>query len=254
MTLQISEILAKLSEFTGEGSNAKKAAWLKQHDSPTLRMLLRHNFDPSISYNLPEGDPPFKRNDHKQIDQVETTLYAETRRLNYLWLQTSDEALDDLTQTQRDQLLALEAEQEEKGKQLQAMIAAYRDAEQEITDAREAIEAAKVRLNKAIDRTKQLHKDGQVFNAQVEQLNAHVTRVRQTMLGANAELMRRTQPTERVGRNVPKYKMEMQFIQLLESLHPNEADVLLSVKNKSLTKKYAINKDVVKKAFPDILP
>lgn len=253
MTLQISEILAKLAEFTGEGSMAKKIAWLKQHDSPTLRMLLRHNFDASISYNLPEGDPPFKRNEHKEIDQVETTLYAETRRLNYMWVQASDEALDDLTQTQQEQLLSLEAQQNEKGKQLQAMIAEYRNAEQEITAAREAIESAKIRLNKAIVRTKQLHKEGQAFSAQVEQLNAHVNRVRQSMMNANAELMQRDQPPQKLSRNIPKYKLEMQFIQLLESLHPNEAEVLLSVKNKTLSKKYPINKDVVKKAFPDLL-
>jgi len=42
-------------------------------------------------------------------------------------------------------------------------------------------------------------------------------------------------------------------IELLESLHPRDAQVLLSVKNKKLAKTYAINKDIVKKAFSDIL-
>ena len=63
MKLQISEILAKLKEFTGEGAVAKKVEWLKKHDSPTLRLLLQHNFDPNIAYNLPEkeGSRPIAR-------------------------------------------------------------------------------------------------------------------------------------------------------------------------------------------------
>lgn len=254
MTLQISEILAKLKEFSGEGSNTKKIEWLRQHDSPTLRMLLKHNFDPNIAYNLPEGDPPFKRNEHKQIDQVETTLYAETRRLNYLWLQQSDEALNDITETQREQLSALEAQQAEKGAELQQMIANYRAAEQEITDAREAIEHAKVRLNKAIENAKRIQKEGQEFNAKVQQLDVYVNNIRQQMLNANAELMRRERPTPSVSRNMPAYKREGAFIELLESLHPDEADVLLAVKSKSLTKKFAINKTIVTGAFPNLLP
>ncbi|MFZ9891784.1 MAG: DUF6433 family protein [Ilumatobacteraceae bacterium] len=250
MKLQISEILSKLKDFTGEGAVAKKVEWLRQNDSTTLRLMLKHAFDASIAYNLPEGDPPFTPNKN-QIDQTETTLFAETRKLGYLWLQASDSALEDLTQTQRTQLEELEAQQEEKGKELQEMIAAYRAAEQEITDAREAIEQAKVRLNKAIERAKTLQKEGQEFNAKVEQLNRYVGNVRQSMLGANAELMNRSTPDQH--RNVPKYRLEMQFIQLLESLHPDEAKVLLGAKNKTLNKAFPITKDLVKKAFPDLL-
>lgn len=249
MKLQISEILTKLKDFTGDGATAKKVEWLRQNDSPTLRLLLKQAFDPNIAYNLPEGEPPFKPNKN-QIDQTETTLYAETRKLGYLWLQPSDAALNDLTKTQREQLEELEAQQAEKGKMLQDMIASYRNAEQEITDAREAIEAGKVRLNKAIEHAKQLQKEGQEFNTKVEQLNAYVQSVRQSMLGTNAELMNRATP--QVERNIPKYKLEMQFIELLESLHPDEAKVLLGVKNKNLNKAFPVTKDLAKKAFPDL--
>lgn len=252
MKLQISEILNKLKDFTGEGATAKKVDWLRQNDNPTLRLLLKHAFDPSIAYNLPEGDPPFTPNKN-QIDQTETTLYAETRKIGYLWLQASDAALNDLTKTQREQLDALEAQQEEKGKELQAMIAEYRAAEQEITDAREAIEASKVRLNKAIDNAKRLQKEGQDFNAKVEQLNAYVTGVRNSMLGVNAELLNRAAPQEQQGRNIPKYRLEAQFIELLESIHPDEAKVLLGAKNKTLHKSFPVTKDLVKKAFPSLL-
>lgn len=250
MKLQISEILAKLKEFTGEGAVAKKADWLRQNDSPTLQLLLKHAFDPDISYNLPEGDPPFKPNPN-QIDQTETNLFAETRKLTYLWLQPSESALKDLTKTQKEQLTELEEQQDEKGKILQTMIADYRAAEQEITNAREAIEVNRMRLKKAIENASSLQKQGQEFNAKVEQLNAYVQQVTQSMIGTNAQLMNLGTPADE--QRIPKYKLEMQFIGLLESIHPDEAKVLLGAKNKTLTKQFPITKDVVKKAFPELL-
>lgn len=250
MKLQISEILAKLKEFSGEGAVAKKIEWLKQHDSPTLRLLLQHNFDSNIAYNLPEGAPPFKRNEN-QIDQTESTLYAETRKLSYLWLQPSNSALDSLTKTQKEQLSELETKQAELGKQLQEKIAEYRDTEKEIENAKDAIEQAKMRLKRAIENSQRVMKEGQTLNAQVQQVDAAVQNAQNTMLSANAELMGRAVPQN--DRNVPKYRLEMQFVQLLESIHPNEADVLLAVKDKTLQKKYPITKDVVKKAFPDLI-
>ena len=42
------------------------------------------------------------------------------------------------------------------------------------------------------------------------------------------------------------------FIQILEGLHPDEADILCLVKDKNLDTKYKISKTVVEKAFPDI--
>lgn len=251
MKLQISEILNKLKEFKGDGANTKKAEWLRQHDSPTLRLLLQHNFDPNIAYDLPEGEPPFKPN-QGQIDQTESNLYAETRKLGYLWLRPSDSALNDLTKTQREQLSELEVRQADMGKLLQEKIAEYRASEQEIQDARDAIEQAKMRLKRAIEQSQTLMKQGQQLNAAVQQIDAQVRNAQQSMLNANAEIMNRQKPQE--VRNIPKYKLEMQFVQLLESVHPDEAAVLLAVKDKTLAKKYAINKDVVNKAFPSLLP
>lgn len=251
MKLQISEILGKLKEFTGEGAVAKKVEWLRQHDSPTLRLLLKQAFDPAIAYNLPEGDPPFKANPN-QIDQTETTLYAETRKLGYLWLQASNDALNDLTATQKGQLSELEVLQADLGKQLQAKITEYRETQTEIEQAREAIEQAKVRLNKAIERSKVVMREGQELNARVQRVDAQVQATQQTMVSANDELMQRQRPTE--VRNIPKYRLESQFIQLLESLHPDEAAVLLAVKNKTLQKKYPITKDIARRAFPEIVP
>ena len=47
-------------------------------------------------------------------------------------------------------------------------------------------------------------------------------------------------------------RREVLFIQLLESLHADEAEVLCLVKDKKLAKKYKISFPVVKEAYPDI--
>jgi len=55
------------------------------------------------------------------------------------------------------------------------------------------------------------------------------------------------------GINVTSMKREEMFIGLLESLHPEEAEVLCLVKDKSLQKKYTrISKTLIQEAFPNI--
>jgi hypothetical protein len=53
--------------------------------------------------------------------------------------------------------------------------------------------------------------------------------------------------------SLSKIRRETIFIQILESLHPNEADVLILVKDKNLEDKYDISLDIVQKAYPDIV-
>ena len=49
-------------------------------------------------------------------------------------------------------------------------------------------------------------------------------------------------------------RRETMFIQMLEGLHPKEADILCLVKDGNLSRQYPkINKDVVSKAYPDIV-
>jgi len=48
-------------------------------------------------------------------------------------------------------------------------------------------------------------------------------------------------------------RKETMFIQLLEGLHPKEAEIICLVKDKELTKKYKISFDIVKEAYPDIV-
>ena len=47
-------------------------------------------------------------------------------------------------------------------------------------------------------------------------------------------------------------RRETMFIQMLEGLHPEEAEILCLCKDKRLGDKYKITYDVVKQAFPDI--
>jgi len=47
-------------------------------------------------------------------------------------------------------------------------------------------------------------------------------------------------------------RRETIFIQLLEGLHPKEADIVIAVKDKALEDLYDISFDVVEEAYPDI--
>ena len=47
-------------------------------------------------------------------------------------------------------------------------------------------------------------------------------------------------------------RRESMFIQILEGLHPSEAEIICLVKDKRLNSKYKMTKSIVEKAFPDI--
>ena len=51
--------------------------------------------------------------------------------------------------------------------------------------------------------------------------------------------------------NLTKIKREMLYINLLESLHPGDAELLIAVKDKKLPK--TLNKKVINKAFPGLV-
>ena len=48
-------------------------------------------------------------------------------------------------------------------------------------------------------------------------------------------------------------RRETFFINILEGLHPLEAEVLILVKDKRLEEQYNISKEIVSLAFPDIV-
>ena len=47
-------------------------------------------------------------------------------------------------------------------------------------------------------------------------------------------------------------RREMMFINMLRGLHPREAEVLILVKDKALSTKYKLTKEIVSEAYPDI--
>ena len=52
--------------------------------------------------------------------------------------------------------------------------------------------------------------------------------------------------------SLSKTRRESMFIQMLEGLHPEEADILCLVKDQRLATKFKITKSVVESAYPDI--
>lgn len=48
-------------------------------------------------------------------------------------------------------------------------------------------------------------------------------------------------------------RRETMFINILEGLHPKEAEILVLVKDKKLQQKYNITKEIVSEAYPDIV-
>jgi hypothetical protein len=52
--------------------------------------------------------------------------------------------------------------------------------------------------------------------------------------------------------SLSKVRRETIFIQILESLHPSEAEILILVKDKKLETKYPVGFDVVQEAYPEI--
>lgn len=54
------------------------------------------------------------------------------------------------------------------------------------------------------------------------------------------------------NQNLSSIRRESMFINLLEGLHPLEAEIICLVKDKKLSDKYKITKEIVSEAYPDI--
>jgi len=56
------------------------------------------------------------------------------------------------------------------------------------------------------------------------------------------------------GQTLPAFKRERMFIEILEAVHPDEAKIVIAMKDKLLHELYQnINKDLVKTAFPELI-
>ena len=132
----ISEILEKVAKAK---TKDKKVELLSQHNSDSLRMIIKSSFDPNIKWQLPDGDVPYTTNEAPEGTE-HTILAGEAKKLYHY------------------------------------------------------------------------------------------------IAGGNPQLTQN--------------KREMMFVQLLEGLHPDEADLLVAAKDKSLHRKYkGLSANVVKAAF-----
>lgn len=93
--LGISEILEKVSKIKKKEERIEE---LRKHaDNTALVQLLQWTYHPQAVWLLPEGVPPYKKNQY--LDQ-EGNLYSELRRM-YLFLEGGN---PDLTSTKREML------------------------------------------------------------------------------------------------------------------------------------------------------
>jgi hypothetical protein len=88
-----------LDEVEKVKSFDEKVKVLLSYNSTPLRGLLNLNFNPNLKMNLPEGEPPFKKDTSIPIGYSETNLYTEWRRF-YIWVEPKPE----LSKVRKEQL------------------------------------------------------------------------------------------------------------------------------------------------------
>jgi len=82
MNLLVPEILDLVEKTKNK---ADKVQVLKQNETPGIRGILRLNFDTNVKFDLPEGEPPYKKDKDKPIGYHETNLITEVKRF-YIWV------------------------------------------------------------------------------------------------------------------------------------------------------------------------
>ena len=83
MNLLVSEILDK---FEVAKTREEKIAVLQDNVTDPLLVLLRLNYDHMLKMDLPDGEPPFRKDTDKPIGYSESSLQLELRRF-YVWLE-----------------------------------------------------------------------------------------------------------------------------------------------------------------------
>lgn len=94
--ISISEIINKAPEFK---TVQEKVDWLRKHDNPALRVVLKYTYDNSIKFLVPDTPPPWKKNEFE--DEAKSLLYREARRLKIF---IEGGGYDNLNQIKREQL------------------------------------------------------------------------------------------------------------------------------------------------------
>jgi hypothetical protein len=70
-----------LDEVNKAPSKAERIRLLQQYNVRPLRTILAMAFDKNIELDLPEGAPPFKRDEREPVGLSSASLYTESRRL-----------------------------------------------------------------------------------------------------------------------------------------------------------------------------
>jgi len=83
MHLLVSEILDK---FEAAKTREDKIAVLRNNVTDPLLVLFRLNYDHMLKMDLPDGEPPFRKDTDKPIGYSESSLQLELRRF-YVWLE-----------------------------------------------------------------------------------------------------------------------------------------------------------------------
>ena len=86
-----------LKKVSKESTPTKRIEKLREVDTPVLRGVLKHAFDPGVKFLLPEGAPPYKENDFPSQEHL---LYNNYRRM-YLFVEGGR---DDLKPIKREML------------------------------------------------------------------------------------------------------------------------------------------------------
>jgi len=76
-TLLFSEVLDKVHKAK---TKDQKVKILRDHNTATLRMVLKSSFDPNITWIVPEGNVPYRKNE-APAGTEHTTLAIETNKL-----------------------------------------------------------------------------------------------------------------------------------------------------------------------------
>jgi len=78
----LSEVLTRVGKAKNKTAKIKL---LKNYDTPALRIIIKSSFDPSIKWQLPEGDVPFKKNQAEE--GTEHTVLAQTAKKLYNFIE-----------------------------------------------------------------------------------------------------------------------------------------------------------------------
>ena len=79
--LLISEVLKNTSKLK---TKKERMAYLKEHDTPALRDIIRINYDGDVVSLVPEGTPPYKKDDAPDGHNF-ATLHKRHREFVYFF-------------------------------------------------------------------------------------------------------------------------------------------------------------------------